>query len=220
MKKDKKNILILILLIIVVVFISYLVFFSGITNKLKANVQSLNATVNKNANASDLPIVDSVINSSGENLVNTDVSIIITASSKYNITKVEYSFDLNSWKKVKGNYNDKQITTKLVFRNNMNNEVYIRVENENGYKSYAYKTKVMIDKESPNIIVGKKDNDVVIKAKDNNSIASIQYSSNKLSWEDENVSGESVVLTKKLSNGTYVRAVDSAGNVSNIKKVD
>lgn len=220
MKKDKRNIFILIMIIILAVVISYLLFFSGLTNKLKANVNELKVSVNDDINASDLPIIDGVINSSGESLVNTDVALIINASSKYKITKVEYSFDLKKWKIIKGNYDKNEITSKLVFSDDMNKQVYIRVQNEYGYRSYAYKTFVNIDKEKPIVIMGKNNNDVVIKAKDNNGLSSIQYSSDNLNWQEDEISGESIILTKNLPDGTYVRVVDSAGNISDAKKID
>lgn len=219
MQKDKRNIFILLIVIIIVISISYLLFFSGLTIKLKASLQNL--TVNNNdANASDLPLIDSVINSSGEQLVNTDVAIIINSSSKYNITKVEYSFDLEDWKKVKGEYDSKSITAKIVFEETMNEKVYIRVENEKGYKSYAYETVVNIDKEKPSISFNKDKNNVVISASDNNIVETIQYSNDKLSWQDEVVSGESITITKDLAKGSYIRAVDAAGNISEVKKID
>lgn len=219
MQKDRKNIFILILIIIMVISVSYVLFFSGLTNKLKASLQNLSVN-NENATVSDLPLIESVINSSGEQLVNTDVAIIINSSSKYNITKVEYSFDLKDWKKIKGDYNSKNITAKIVFDKTMNKKLYIRVENEKGYRSYPYETKVNIDKETPNISIKEDNKNVVIKASDNNKVATIQYSNDKLSWEDEEVLAESITLTKTLSKGTYVRAVDSAGNISEVKKVD
>lgn len=219
MQKDKRNIFILLIVIMIVISISYLLFFSGLTIKLKASLQNL--TVNNNdANASDLPLIDSVINSSGQQLVNTDVAIIINSSSKYNITKVEYSFDLKDWKKVKGEYGSKNVTTKIVFEETMNEKVYIRVENEKGYKSYAYETVVNIDKEKPSISFNKDKNNVAISASDNNIVETIQYSNDKLSWEDEVVSAESVTITKNLAKGSYIRAVDAAGNISEVKKID
>ena len=203
----------------IVISISYLLFFSGLTIKFKASLQNL--TVNNNdANASDLPLIDTVINSSGQQLVNTDVAIIINSSSKYNITKIEYSFDLKDWKKVKGEYGSKNVTTKIVFEETMNEKVYIRVENEKGYKSYAYETVVNIDKEKPSISFNKDKNNVVISASDNNIVETIQYSNDKLSWEDEVVSAESVTITKNLAKGSYIRAVDAAGNISEVKKID
>lgn len=219
MQKDKRNIFILLIVIMIVISMSYLLFFSGLTIKLKASLQNL--TINNNdANASDLPLIDTVINSSGQQLVNTDVAIIINSSSKYNITKVEYSFDLKDWKKVKGEYGSKNVTTKIVFEETMNEKVYIRVENEKGYKSYAYETIVNIDKEKPSISFNKDKNNVVISASDNNIVETIQYSNDKLSWEDEVVSAESVTITKNLAKGSYIRAVDAAGNISEVKKID
>ena len=61
MKKDKKNLFILIIVIICVIVLSYLLFFSGITNKLKASLNGLSASINENANQGDLPIINNVI---------------------------------------------------------------------------------------------------------------------------------------------------------------
>lgn len=219
MKKDKKNLFILIIIILCVIVLSYLLFFSGITNKLKGSVNGLSASLNDNVNQNDLPIINSVINSSGETLVNTDVAIIINASSIYNITKMEYSFDLKKWKEIDGSYNTKNINAKLVFKDDMDKMLYIRATNEKGYQSYAYKTAIKIDKTAPKIIVGKYKDDTIIKASDLNKVSSIQYSSDKLNWEDFDVSGDEVTITKTLSSGTYLRAVDSAGNISKIKEV-
>lgn len=219
MKKDKKNLFILIIVIICVIVLSYLLFFSDITNKLKASVNGLSASINENVNQGDLPIINNVINSSGEVLVNTDVAIIINASSIYNITKVEYSFDLKKWKKIDGSYNTKNVNIKLVFKDDMDKILYIRATNEKGYQSYAYKTAIKIDKTAPKIIIGKYKKDTTIKASDLNKVSSIQYSSDKLNWEDINVSGGEVTITKTFDKGTYLRAVDSAGNISKIKEV-
>ena len=82
-----------------------------------------------------------------------------------------------------------------------------------------YKTAIKIDKTAPKIIIGKYKNDTTIKASDLNKVSSIQYSSDKLNWEDINVSGGEVTITKTFDKGTYLRAVDSAGNISKIKEV-
>ena len=84
MKKDKKNLFILIIVIICVIVLSYLLFFSGITNKLKASVNGLSASVNENVNQGDLPIINNVINSSGKFL------------SKYGTETHPNVFDSNS----------------------------------------------------------------------------------------------------------------------------
>ena len=101
----------------------------------------------------------------------------------------------------------------------MDKILYIKATNEKGYQSYAYKTAIKIDKTAPKIIIGKYKNDTTIKASDLNKVSSIQYSSVKLNWEDINVSGGEVTITKTFDKGTYLRAVDSAGNISKIKEV-
>ena len=140
MKKDKRNILIFVVIVLIVIFISYFVFSSGITDKLKASAQGMKASVDRDVNKSDLPIINEVINSSGENLVNTNVSLIINTSSKYNIKKVEYSFDLKNWKIIEEDINKKEASVRLNFSKTMKESVYIRVENDHGYKSYPYET--------------------------------------------------------------------------------
>lgn len=220
MKKDKRNILILVTIVVLVVIISYFIFKIGLTDRLKASVQSLSAVTNDEVNASDLPIINNVINSSGETLVNTDVALIIDASSNYNITNLEYSVDLKSWKKIKGDFNDKEVSAKLVFSKTMNETIYIRATNDHGYSSYAYATKVMIDKEEPSLKVTKSSSDIIIKASDNDELASVQFSTDKLNWTDEEVSGESITLRKQLNGEKYIRVVDKVGNISNIKEID
>lgn len=219
MKKDKRNILILIIIAILVIIISYVLFASGLTSKLKASIESLDASTNEEVNASDLPIINNVINSSGETLVNTDVALIINASSRYNIVKLEYSNDLKSWKKIKGDLNKKEVNVKLVFSKTMDETIYIRATNDHGYKSYAYATKVMIDKKEPSLKVSKSSSDIIIKASDNDELAKIQYSTDKLNWTDEMVSGESITLRKQLDDEKYIRVVDMVGNISDIKEL-
>lgn len=219
MKKDKKNLFIFIIIIVCVIVFSYFLFFSGITEKLKASATGITANVDKDIKKEDLPVINSVINSGGNSVVNSNVVLNVTASSIYKITKVEYSFDLKDWKKISGNFNRNNIDAKIIFTKTMDKKIYIRVTNDHGYRSYPYKTIVKIDKESPVIEIGNFESDTVIKAKDNVNVSSIQYSSDKLNWEDFDVSGEEVTITKTLSSGTYLRAVDSAGNISKIKEV-
>lgn len=219
MKKDKKNLFIFIIIIVCVIVFSYFLFFSGITEKLRASATEITANVDKDVKKEDLPVIKSVINSSGNSVVNSNVVLNVTASSIYKITKVEYSFDLKDWKKISGNFNRNNIDAKIIFTKTMDKKIYIRVTNDHGYRSYPYKTSVKIDKESPVIEIGDFESDTVIKAKDNVEISSIQCSSDKLNWEDFDVSGQEVTITKTLSSGTYLRAVDSAGNISKIKEV-
>ncbi len=219
MKKDKKNLFIFIIIIVCVIVFSYFLFFSGITEKLRASATGITANVDKDVKKEDLPVIKSVINSSGNSVVNSNVVLNVTASSIYKITKVEYSFDLKDWKKISGNFNRNNIDAKIIFTKTMDKKIYIRVTNDHGYRSYPYKTSVKIDKESPVIEIGDFESDTVIKAKDNVEISSIQCSSDKLNWEDFDVSGQEVTITKTLSSGTYLRAVDSVGNISKIKEV-
>ena len=219
MKKDKKNLFIFIIIIVCVIVFSYFLFFSGITEKLRASATGITANVDKDVKKEDLPVINSVINSSGNSVVNSNVVLNVTASSIYKITKVEYSFDLKNWKKISGNFNRNNIDAKIIFTKTMDKKIYIRVTNDHGYRSYPYKTSVKIDKESPVIEIGDFESDTVIKVKDNVEISYIQCSSDKLNWEDFDVSGQEVTITKTLSSGTYLRAVDSAGNISKIKEV-
>ena len=219
MKKDKKNLFIFIIIIVCVIVFSYFLFFSGITEKLRASATGITANVDKDVKKEDLPVIKSVINSSGNSVVNSNVVLNVTASSIYKITKVEYSFDLKDWKKISGNFNRNNIDAKIIFTKTMDKKIYIRVTNDHGYRSYPYKTSVKIDKESPVIEIGDFESDTVIKVKDNVEISSIQCSSDKLNWEDFDVSGQEVTITKTFDKGTYLRAVDSAGNISKIKEV-
>ncbi len=219
MKKDKKNLFIFIIIIVCVIVFSYFLFFSGITEKLRASATGITANVDKDVKKEDLTVIKSVINSSGNSVVNSNVVLNVTASSIYKITKVEYSFDLKDWKKISGNFNRNNIDAKIIFTKTMDKKIYIRVTNDHGYRSYPYKTSVKIDKESPVIEIGDFESDTVIKVKDNVEISSIQCSSDKLNWEDFDVSGQEVTITKTLSSGTYLRAVDSVGNISKIKEV-
>lgn len=219
MRKDKRNILIFVIVLIVIVIISYLMFSSGITSKLKANAQGLTAGLDNNVKATDLPVINEVVNSSGSKLVNTDVALIVSASSNHNINKVEYSYDLKNWKEVKEKVDDKEITTKIVFSKTMNKKVYIRVQNNRGYKSYAYYATVNIDKEIPTLRIKKEGNGVVIYAKDNIGLSSVQYSNDKLNWVSQRVSGEEVVLRKENFDYKYTRVVDTVGNISEVKSV-
>ena len=219
MKKDKKNLFIFIIIIVCVIVFSYFLFFSGITEKLRASATGITANVDKDVKKEDLPVINSVINSSGNSVVNSNVVLNVTASSIYKITKVEYSFDLKDWKKISGNFNRNNIDAKIILTKTMDKKIYIRVTNDHGYRSYPYKTSVKIDKESPVIEIGDFESDTVIKVKDNVEISSIQCSSDKLNWEDFDVSGQEVTITKTLSSGTYLRAVDSVGNISKIKEV-
>lgn len=215
MRKDKRNLLILFVIVILVVFSSYFLFASGITGKLKGNVLKLDASLNDEVNASFLPVITMVINSSGEKIVNSDVAVTIIAESNYKIDKVYYSFDMKNWTNATiENKGSDNITAKIVFDRTMNEIVYIVAENERGYKSYAYKTLVNIDKETPYIGVNK----TTLIASDNVGLSKVQYSNDKVNWDSTYITGTETTLSKDVSY-SYVRVVDLAGNISEIKEI-
>lgn len=216
MKKDKRYVIILFLIMFVIILTSYFLFISGTTNKIKASLNKLDASVS-DGNVSDYPVIKMVINSSGERLVNEDVSITIISESIYKIDKVYYSYDKQKW------YDDvdeasfgKESNVRLVFDKTMNENLYIKVENEKGYQSYIYETKINIDKEKPKITVNKNNE---IEVSDNVGLKSIQYSNDNINWETMEVSEKKVSLTKNNFEYKYIRVVDTSGNISAVKEV-
>lgn len=215
----RNNIIILLISILFTIFASYFIFVSGITKKIIANINDV-ISINKEGKlTSDLPIISMVFNSSGEKLVNTDIAITVKAISNYNIRKLEYSYDLKNWKTYNKYFNSKEISAKLVFNKTINSDLYIRVLNEKGYRSYAYKTHLSIDKDKPYLSVKKDDDLIIIKTGDNDNIRYVQYSNDGINWDNEEISGNSITLTKSVNGINYVRAVDMAGNISNIKRL-
>ena len=219
MKKEKKYIIIFIIIIILVVFSSYFLFTSGITGMFGANVNRLSASVNSNPNASFYPVITTVINSSGEAVVNNDIAVTINAESIYKIDKLYYSFDLKEWKENNGFKKGFNITSKLVFTESMNKKLYIKVENEKGYVSYPYETVINIDKEKPVIRTSNFFSDKKIDLKDNNELSLIQYSNDKINWKSKRISGTSYTIKQVNQNYKYLRVVDKAGNISKVKKI-
>lgn len=215
MKKEKRNILILSFVIILVIIFSYLMFISGTTNKLKASINR-QKKFNKDVNASFYPVIKMVINSSGESLVNSDVALNIIGESIYNIDKVYYSYDGKKWY---DNYysfsSGKKANIKLVFKKSMNKKVYIKIENEMGYQSYPYETTINIDKEKPEIKINT--NDILVS--DNYDLSSILLSNDNVNFEEIKISGKKYTLNINEINYNYIKAVDKAGNISELKKV-
>lgn len=221
MKKDKKNILVLFLLSMFIILTSYFLFVSGTTNKIKASLNKMSNDLNPNANSSYYPVITMVINSSGDRLVNGDIALTVFAESMYKIDKVYYSYDKKTWydNAYEANYG-KEANIKLLFTKTMNKTVYVKVENEKGYQSYAYEAVVKIDKEPPTLKIDVNSDKLSILATDNMGLSSIQYSYDGINWEDENISGKSATINKELSNVKYVRLVDLAGNISKIKRIN
>ena len=219
MFKSKKNVFIFITLILVAVLSSFLLYKTGNTNKIKGLARKVNNSINRKTNSSDYPVVNNVFNSSGEKLTNSDVAITINASSIYNITKIEFSYDLKKWNEISIKKPSKELNDRIIFNKTINSKLYVRVVNEMNNKSYPYETYINIDKINPSIIVTKTNNSVFIRSRDNNDLESIQYSNDKENWDEELVSGINIFVRKDEFNYKYIRAVDKAGNISIIKEV-
>lgn len=219
MRKDKRNLIFLVIALVLAVFSSYLLFASGVTSKLSASANRITASLDNSPNVSDYPIITMVYNSSGEKLVNNDVAITVVVENDYKIDKIYYSFNRKDWiEGPNGVYKQGTTIFKLVFNKTMNEKVYIVVENEKGYKSYPYETTVNIDKEKPQISVNNYFDKVIINASDNNALSKIQYSNDKMVWDDRKINGKDISVNgEKYS---YVRVVDTVGNISKIKKIE
>ena len=61
------------------------------------------------------------------------------------------------------------------------------------------------------------DKDVLINAKDNAGLFSLQYSNDKLNWDEEVLVAEDITIRKPRFDYKYVRAIDVNGNISDIK---
>lgn len=218
MNKKIKFVLITIIIIGLVTAISYLVFAFGITDMISANLQKV-LTKTEDYNQSDLPVIEYVINSSGEKLVNTDVVLTVQANSIYDIKKIEYTSDFKKWTVVDDKLDGKEINYKIVFKDDMNERVYIRVENVKGYKSYGYETVVKIDKEKPKLSTEKLNGKLMIKATDNIGISSIQYSNDGINWNEEEFNEKDITLYKENLDYKYIRVVDLVGNISSVKTI-
>ena len=215
MLKDKKYLFIFVIVFVVTIAVSYLIYDGGITSKLNASVNKLSNDINKNDNASFHPKFDMVINSSGERFVNDDISITIIANSIYNIDKIYYSFDKNNWKEeILKPSND--INYSLIFKESMNKKLYIKLENEKGYQSSIYETYLKIDKKKPEIILRRNSKNTLVKVSDDNEVKYVQYSYDGMNFISEEINEKSFVVSNDYN---YVRIVDIAGNISDIKKI-
>ncbi len=219
MNKKIKLTLMSLIIIFLVIATSYLIFSFGITDKIQGSLLMLSSVNNKNHSQGDLPVINYVINSSGEKMVNNDVVLTVNATSIYNIKKIEYTYDFKNWIVVNDNLNSRKINYKIIFKEDIDKTIYIRVQNIKGYRSYGYKTVVKIDKEKPKLTIKQLDGKLVIKATDNVGLSAIQYSNDGVNWDDENVSGKEVTLLKENIEYKYIRPVDLLGNIGLIKEV-
>lgn len=216
--KNKKIVFIFIL--IVSILSSYFLFKFGITSKLLGNVSELNNIDYSYQNSKFYPSIDFVINSTGEKLVNDEASIIVYASSNYKITKFLYSLDKINYKEFDFYIENDKYVGKLDFLGTFNSNIYIKVINDKGYSSYVYETKINIDKQKPIIDYKIKNNNIHITAKDNLKVSSIQCSLDGYNYNDNLMNDKSVLLILNKNTCNYIRTVDSAGNISEIKKIE
>lgn len=213
-----KKIIVLTAIILVSIIISYFMFTSGVTSKLLGEISGV--FKEKTRYTSDLPVITFVSNSSGEKLVNNDVNITVDVKSSSKVTKVLYSVDKNNWFKADIDEADNKVIARITFSNTMDSTVYIKAENQDGYESYYYETKVMIDKEKPSIKVSNTPVATLINLSDNQGLSYLQYSDDKLNWENEELQGQTMMSINKVNlDFSYVRAVDKAGNISKIIKI-
>ena len=203
MRKYGINMFIIVLILIFVIFTSYMLYSYGITDKVSANIEGYTH------------VVKDVNYSSGEEYTNSDVAIIVNIEGKYDLKKLEYSFDLKNWHIIKNNISKKSYTGKIVFDKTTNKTVYIRVIDTKGYQSYAHHTKVMIDKEKPSIVL----NGNTLSVQDNTLVSYIQYSNDLKTWDEVLVSGSDVKINIENYDYKYFRCVDKVGNISKVIKM-
>ena len=215
--KNKKGIFIFILIISVIS--SYFLFKFGITNKLLGTVSGINITDYSYQNSELYPSIDLVINSTGEKLVNEEASITVYASSNYKITKFLYSLDKKNYKEFDFYYDGDKYIGKLDFLGTFNSDINIKVENEQKYSSYVYTTKINVDKQKPMIEYNIKNNNIHIYAKDNLKLSSIQCSLDGYNYNDNIIDEKNILMIFKKESCNYIRTVDKAGNISEVKKI-
>ena len=225
MKKSKLTIICMILGGILLVLCSYLLYSSGTTNMLSDFFNRSKASaLNQNKDVYDYPIINFVINSTGEKVVNTDALIEINATDNVGITKFEYSFDKNKWY---DNFDEvkygNEATARITFDKTIHQTIYISVKNKIGNYSYYYETLVKIDKKRPDIKVQSSENKVNVITKDNNKISKVQVSYDNLNWDTISINStmDTYLNTSidKPDGNLYIRAVDIAGNISKVIKV-
>ena len=198
---------------------SFLLFNLGITSKLLGTITGINAQDYTYQNSNNYPYIDLVINSTGEKLVNEESSIIVFASSKYKITKFLYSLDKQNYKEFDFYYDGDKYIGKLDFLGTFNSDIYIKVENEQKYSSYVYTTKINVDKQKPMIEYNIKNNNIHIYAKDNLKLSSIQCSLDGYNYNDNIINEKNILMILKKESCNYIRTVDKAGNISEVKKI-
>ena len=221
MKRAKTNIIIILLVIFIVIFTSYGIYKSGFTNKIKASLNRLTSKMDDEVLVGNYPKINLLINSSGEKMVNEDISVTVFATSNCKIDRLYYSYNLKKWYVFDNFKHGKNIKAKLTFKKNINSKLYIRVENEKGYKSYASKTSLKIDKKKPKINIRKSSDHIIITASDNTGLLKVGYSKDGENFDYEDLDeGKKTTFSKKYNDYKYVCVVDIAQNISKIKEID
>ena len=199
---------------------SFIYVANNVTNRLYGAVIEKKSLDIKNDDDNN-PKINLLINSSGEKVVNENISISTLSSKEDKVERMIYSFDLNKWYASKKCKNDNDNTIcKISFKKNINKPIYIRVIDSNGNSSYYSKTKVMIDKKKPSIRYSKTKKTVIFDMSDNYYVSKVQYSNDLLNWDTEELEeANSLRIEKEDFKYKYARVVDSAGNVSKNVKI-
>ena len=220
MKKARTYIVVILLVFSLTLLASYGIYKSGVTNKLKASLNKMTYKFDDEVLVGNYPKINLLINSSGEKLVNEDVSITVFASSNYVIDRLYFSYDLKNWKTFEKFKKGKSVKVKLTFKKNIKSKLYIRVENEKVYQSYSSKTSLNIDKKKPKLSIRKSHDHIIITASDNVSLDKVGYSVDGQNFDYEEIDKvKKSTFSKEYNDYRYVCIVDSAGNVSKIKKI-
>lgn len=220
MRRTRNYVIVIVLVFSLTLLASYGIYKSGITNKLKASLNKMTYKFDDEVLVGNYPKINLLINSSGEKLVNEDVSVTVFASSSYVIDKLYFSYDLKKWKSFEKFKKGKNIKAKLTFKKSIKSKLYIRVENEKGYQSYASKTSLYIDKKKPKLSIRKSLDHIIITASDNVSLDKVGYSKDGENFDYEEINKvKKSTFSKEYKDYKYVCVLDSAGNMSKIKNI-
>lgn len=220
MKNRKKMIIFAWAFILLVSAVNYIIVANGVSKRLYGAVIEKKSLDIKTVSRKS-PKINLVVNSSGEKVVNENVSINVISDKEDDVTKLLYSFDLSKWKQSKNcKVSEESSICKISFKNNMNKTVYVRVVNSYGKSSYYSKTKVIIDKKKPKINYSKTKNTTIFRVSDNYNVDKLQYSNDLVNWDTEQLeSANKLVIEKDDFSYKYVRVVDLAGNISKVIKI-
>lgn len=215
MNKQKKYSLLFGFIMAVVIVGSIFLYKNGkITEIINSLYKITGSVINNKVSEEDYPVITFLSNSSGEKITNDDVVITVNAESNKNIKEFYYSFNNIDWVKIKDVKTGLKAEARIVFKDNMMETVFVKAVNKDNISSYSNKTKVRIDKEAPVI---RMDIDG-FTATDNYLVSKFQCSSDGIDYVDYEFYPKSKIYIKNIS-CNYIRAVDTAGNISKVIKV-